>query len=102
MKITIKYNIAISFALIGYMFLMCPILGDTEAPMLVETLFPDDLILQVTIGIASTVASTIAGMYIIRSLWNRLFPHLCNWKEINLAESYALSIFSTMFLIEWM
>ena len=87
-----------TFAVIGYFLLLCPILSDT--PILVDSLFPENLSLRFIVIISSVGLSIPASMYIIRALWNRLFPNLCGWKEINLAESYALSLFLGVFLIQ--
>ena len=99
MKITIKYNIGITFAFVAYLFAACPILVDDETPLLVQTLFPNSVAIQVVVGVISVVCSTVILMYITRSLWNRLFPGLCGWKHINLAESYALSILVALFIV---
>jgi hypothetical protein len=40
----------------------------------------------------SVVLAAVAGTFIFRALWNRLFPHLCGWKPVNLAESYAFAL----------
>ncbi len=86
-----------TFAVIGYCLLLYPILSDE--PSLVDTLFPENPLLRFIVLISSFGLSIPASMYIIRALWNRLFPNLCGWKEINLAESYALSLFLGVFLI---
>jgi len=98
MKITIKFNIGMTFAVIGYGLLLYPILSDT--PLLIDSLIPENSALQFIVVILSVGLAIPASMYIIRSLWNRLFPNLCGWKEINLAESYALSLFLGVFLIQ--
>jgi hypothetical protein len=98
MKITIKFNIGMTFAVIGYSLLLYPLLSDT--PLLIDSLIPGNLTLQFIIIILSIGLAIPASMYIIRALWNRLFPNLCGWKEINLAESYALSLFLGLFFIQ--
>lgn len=100
MKVTVKFNILITLALIGYAALVSPILPDDPTPLLVESLFSESIAGQVIVGLLSAILSIIASMYIIRALWNRLFPHLCEWNEINLAESYAISIFGAMFVMQ--
>ncbi len=87
-----------TFAFIGYSFLLFPILSDE--PLLIDSLFPESSALKFVLIISSVGLSIPASMYIIRALWNRLFPNLCGWKEINLAESYALSLFLGMFLMQ--
>ena len=96
MKITTKFNVGITFAVIGYFLLLYPILSDK--PIGVDSLFPENLPLRFIVIILSIGLSIPASMYIIKALWDRLFPNLCGWKEINLAESYALSLFLGMFL----
>ena len=102
MKITIKYNIMISLALVGYVFVLSPLLIDDQTPLLVETICEGNIPAIAIVSLISVVLSIVVSMLIIRSLWNRLFPKLCNWNEINLAESYALSLFFTVFLLEYM
>jgi hypothetical protein len=100
MKVTVKFNILITFALIGYAALISPILPDDATPLLVESLFAESLTAQIIVGLLSAILSIIASMYLIRAIWNRLFPHLCEWKEINLAESYAISILAAIFVVQ--
>lgn len=100
MKVTIKFNVGMTFALIGYAFLLSPLMPDESSPMIVESLLPNHEGLQFVIIILSAVSSVVVGMYICRALWNRLFPSLCGWKEITLAEAYAVSLFAAMFVIE--
>ena len=102
MKITIKYNIMISLALVGYLFVLSPLLSADQTPLLVETIFEENSPAIAIVSLISIVLSVVVSMLIIRSLWNRLFPKLCNWYEINLAESYALSLFFTVFLLEFL
>ena len=100
MKITFKFNILITFALIAYLVILSPISENNPTPLLVESIFPGNSAAQILAGLLSITLGMIASLLIIRSLWNRLFPHLCGWKEINLAESYAISIFVAMFVIQ--
>jgi len=100
MKVTVKFNILITFALIGYAALISPILPDDATPLLVESLFTESLTAQIIVGLLSAILSIIASMYLIRAIWNRLFPHLCEWKEINLAESYAILILAAIFVVQ--
>jgi hypothetical protein len=102
MKITIKYNIMMSLALIGYVIVLSPLLIDDQTSLLVETICEGNIPAMAIVSLISIVLSIVISMLIIRSLWNRLFPKLCNWNEINLAESYALSLFFTVFLLEYM
>jgi len=102
MKVTIKYNILMSLALIGYIVVICPLLIDDETPLLVETITEGNVPAIIIISFISIVLSIVVSMFIIRSLWNRLFPRLCDWKEITLAEAYALSLFIAVFLVGYM
>ena len=99
MKVTVQFNIGMTFALVGYAAIISPVLLDDPTPLLVESIFPDSVVLQVVVGLISGVLGIIAGMYIVRALWNRLFPSLCGWKDITLAESYAISLLAAMFVI---
>ncbi len=99
MKVTIRFNIGMTLAFIGYAVLVTPMLSYDSAPLLIESMFPDDVIVRITVGILSVASAIAASVYIVRALWNRLFPHLCGWKEITLAESYAVSLFGSIFLI---
>lgn len=92
MRVTVPFNIGVTLAVIGYLILLAPTLPDESAPMVVEGMFPGRDGLQAATLLLSIVLSTIAYMFIFRAVWNRLFPHLCGWKPINLAESYAFSI----------
>ena len=100
MKVTIKFNVAMTFAFFGYAVIVSPVLLDNPTPLMVESFFPDNELLQFLTLLLSFVFSIVISMYIIRALWNRLFPNLCGWKEINLAECYAMSLFLAMFLAE--
>lgn len=55
-------------------------------------MFPGRDGLQAATILLSFVLSTIVYMFLFRAVWNRLFPHFCGWKPINLAESYAFSV----------
>lgn len=100
MKVSVQFNIGMTFALIGYAVIISPVLIDDPTPLLVESMFPESVTLQVVVGLVSGILGIIAGMYIVRALWNRLFPSLCGWKEITLAESYAVSLLVAMFVIQ--
>ena len=100
MKVTVPFNIGMTFALIGYSVIISPILLDDPTPLLVESLFPESVTFQLVVGVISGILGVIAGMYIVRALWNRLFPSLCGWKEITLAESYTISLLCAMFVIQ--
>ena len=99
MNVTIKFNVGMTFAVIGYGLLLSPIQPNDPMPMLIKLLLPENLVLQYVGLILSVSLAILASMYIVKVLWNRLFPNLCGWKEINLAESYAISLFFTLFLI---
>lgn len=100
MKITLKFNIGMTFAVIAYALLLSPVLSGDDKPMLIEHFIPDSIALQIVGGLFSVASAVVALMYIVKTLWNRLFPSLCGWKEINLAESYALSLFFGVFFIQ--
>jgi hypothetical protein len=85
---------------IGYALLLLPVLSDDPAPLVVDVIFPDSILLQALVSSLSAGGAVAASMYIVRALWNRLFPHLCGWKEINLAESSAISLFFGLFSIQ--
>jgi len=102
MRVTIKYNILITLAMIGYIVVLSPFLEDEETTMLLESMLEGALVPMILLGGVSLVLGVIISMLIIRSLWNRLFPRLCNWSEINLAESYALSVFVMLFFVDFM
>ena len=92
MRVTVPFNIGMTLSVIGYLVLLAPTLPEESEPMVVEWIFPEREGLQAATLLLSIVLSTIAYMFIFRAVWNRLFPHLCGWKPINLAESYAFSI----------
>jgi hypothetical protein len=100
MNITIRFNIGMTLAVIGYVILISPLLLDDPTPMMVESFFPENILLQFITGVLSLVFGITAAVFIIRTLWNRLLPHLCGWKEITLAEAYAISLLVGMFLFE--
>jgi hypothetical protein len=92
MRVTVPFNIGMTFALIGYMTLLFPMMPAEDAPMLAESMFPDSEPMQILAMLISVVLAAVAGTFIFRALWNRLFPHLCGWKPVNLAESYAFAL----------
>jgi hypothetical protein len=100
MKVTIHFNNGMTFASIGYGLLLAPMFSDDSSPLLIETMFPENVVCQIIVGILSVVSAIVASMYIVKALWNRLFPSLCGRKEISPAESYAMSLFIGIFLIQ--
>lgn len=100
MNVTVRFNILITLAAIARVFVASPFLPDDETTILfVEALFPNSVLTQLFIVVIAGVLSTIILVYMVRALWNRLFTKLCGWKSISLAESYALSVFFSMFII---
>ena len=100
MIVTVRFNIWMTVAMIGYILLIAPFHRDDSTPMLIESLFPENILLKIVVGFFSVVFGVSAFMFIVKALWNRLFPHLCGWKAINLAESYAISLLIGIFLIK--
>jgi hypothetical protein len=88
-----------TFAVVGYALLMSPFWSSAPEPTIIDGWLPENWLIQLFIIIAASVLAIVASMYIVRSLWNRLFPRLCGWREVNLAEAYALSLLGSMFLI---
>lgn len=100
MRVTVPFNIGMTMALIGCAILLFPTWTDEEtAPLMVEWMFPERDGLQAATILLSIVLSVIVYMFAFRAVWNRLFPHLCGWKPINLAESYAFSIMIGLFFL---
>jgi H+/Cl- antiporter ClcA len=89
-----------TFAVCAYALITMPLLLDDPTPLIIESLFPENELVQILTLVLSSILSIIFGMYIIRALWNRLFPSLCGWNVINLAECYAISLFLTVLLLE--
>ncbi len=98
MRVTVPFNIGMTFALIGYAILLFPVMPAEDAPVLAESMFPDSEPMQILAMLISVVLATVAGTFIFRALWNRLFPHLCGWKPVNLAESYAFSFVAAVLM----
>jgi hypothetical protein len=98
-NVTISYNIVMTFAVVGYAFLMSPFWSSTSGPTIIADWLPENWLGQFLVTVVAGVLGIVASMYIVRSLWNRLFPRLCGWREVNLAEAYALSLLGSMFLI---
>ena len=92
-EVTVKYNILITLAMIGYMIVSLPWMYSESERMIIDDLADISPIFATVAGIISFVLGIFISMLILRSLWNHLMPKLCGWKELNLAESYALSIF---------
>lgn len=99
MPITIKYNVLVTLAFFGYMIVLSPLFPDTEIPLLVESIYEESVAAGIIVTLLSLILGIAISMYLIRSLWNRLFPKLCGWSVISLAESYALSIFLAIFVV---
>ena len=98
MRVTVPFNVGMTFAVIGYLLLLLPGMPADDPPSIAEAAFPDSDAMQVVLMLNSGLLAMVAGMFILRALWNRLFPHLCGWKPINLAESYALSLVLTVMI----
>ena len=92
-KVTISYNIGMTLVFFLYAVFYAPFMPDDETPIMIEGFFEDSPAIAFAIAAIGFTATLVIFMYAIRSLWNRLFPQLCGWKEIGLAESYALGIF---------
>lgn len=92
MRVTVAFNIGMTLAAIGYATLLFPTFTDDPTRWMVESMFPERLEMQAATVLLSIVLATIVFMFLFRAVWNRLFPHLCGWKPINLAESYAFSV----------
>ena len=89
----------ITFAMIGYCLASVPFMTMEEGPkMLIEEIGEISPMLAWGIGALFMVIGVFISMLVIKSLWNRMFTRVCRWKEINLAESYALTIFAAMLL----
>lgn len=97
MKVTVSFNILMTLAFIGIRIVATPMIPHDTTPLIITHFFPKSLATQVVAVLISLAITIPASMYFIRALWNHLFPQLCGWKEINLAESYALSIFAAAF-----
>ncbi len=99
MKVTTKYNILMTLAFLGYIILLSPFLEDDSTPLILDSICGDSVTWTLIISSLSLILSTIVLMMITRSLWNRLFPNLCGWKNLSYAESYALSLIFSMFTV---
>ncbi len=98
-EVTIKYNIGITFALIAYVATVSPFMESDPPKTFIDGLLASKPLLALLVAALSIIVSTVVSMFIIRSLWNRLVIKLSGWKEINLAESYALLLFFAIFFI---
>lgn len=90
-QVTIKYNIGITIVYLLYRlkdYLVTP----AEGPILLDPVFEQSPLGAFAVIFAIMFVAIPVFMYSVRSLWNRIFPQLCGWKEIGLAESYALGI----------
>jgi hypothetical protein len=94
-QVTIKFNIGLTFVFFLYAALHYPFMEETVVPM--------DKIFESTPGLAFGILfliipiSLIIFMHAVKAVWNRLFPKLCGWEEIGLAEAYALSLLVAFF-----
>ena len=91
-SVTLKYNIGITFVFIAYAALSAPFMPDDDSALLISSIFEKFPAYAVVIGMVTLFLSLLVFMYAVRSIWNRLFPKICGWKEINLAEAYAISM----------
>lgn len=99
-RVTVRFNVGMTFASLGYTALLFPINAEEDSsPLILESFFQDSPFLTFCALIVLLVLAVAAWMFIARALWNRLFPRLCGWNEITLAESYALSLLIAIFVM---
>jgi len=75
-----------------YGILISPFAEYEHAPLIITKLFESAPGVAVAVGILCIVLALVVFMYAVRSLWNRIFPKICGWKEIGLTEAYAISM----------
>lgn len=92
MRITTTFNIWMTLLALVYSILASMSDNHDGSVSLLDVLLNNDPIWGVPLALFLFAVILILPMYCIRALWNRLFPHLCGWKPISLAESYALSL----------
>ena len=63
-----------------------------DSPMVIVTFVKAFPAIGISVGVFCLILSLAVFMYAVRSLWNRIFPKICGWKEIDLAEAYAISM----------
>ncbi|MEM8639843.1 MAG: hypothetical protein AAGG51_13655 [Cyanobacteria bacterium P01_G01_bin.54] len=93
MKITTKFNIWMTFVFIVHEILLLIFEPDDDSSYFLNSMFRNAPILGMAIALLLLTIAIVISIYCTRALWNRLFPHLCGWQKISLAESYALSLF---------
>ena len=96
MRITTRFNVAMTFAVFALVLLVHPEQSMRTRFFVIETLFPEIGWPRVTAMFVLMVLRFVVPMYLIRTIWNRLLPWLCGWREIRLAEAYALSLMASL------
>ncbi|EDM26176.1 hypothetical protein LNTAR_16553 [Lentisphaera araneosa HTCC2155] len=96
--VSIKYNIAMTFAFMAYIIVLAPLTEADSPKLLIEDLGVTNLFVALLAIVLCLIISVFISMLITRSLWNRLISRLSGWQEINLAEAYALSLFFGTFV----
>ncbi len=96
-QVSVKFNIGLSLVFFLYAALQYPFHEQTVVPM--DKVF--DKSPSLAFGILTFVFITTVPifMYAVKALWNRIFPKLCGWEEIGLAEAYALGLLVAFFYI---
>lgn len=95
MKITIRFNVAMTLAILVQHSILELGPGEGERPWILRTIL--DTLDWTPMAKAITaffliLSAWMANMFLCRALWNRLFPRLCGWNPIRLSEAYALSL----------
>ena len=97
-SISTQYNASMTLALACLVLSHYPLKEQNNTVLVIESFAGNDPAMYIGLPVLGLVISIVISMHMIKSLWNRTFVNLCNWKVINLAESYAIILFFAIFV----
>jgi len=101
MKLSLKYNFAITIAAVFIGVLEATMVGEPPSD-LVYWIFGREIrdpVSGLTLTLTILPVLFYASMLLLRSLWNKLIVHIINAREIDLSQAYALIIFFGVFTV---
>lgn len=95
MKITVRFNAWMTLAILVQRTILGAEPDETGRSWILHR-FLDRLewppLLVGLVVVPLMLSAWLANMFLIRALWNRLFPRICGWNPIRLCEAYAMSL----------
>lgn len=86
------FNLLMTVVVIIFQGLVMSLLPVNPAPSALALLTQNHPVIRGVLFVCILVSYMIIGMYAVLSLWNRVFPHVCGWTQISLAEAYAICL----------